>query len=278
MTSTTAAAAPNAGATAYELRLTGHLDDHWSGMLGDLALSRGADGTTTLTGPVADQAQLHGLLVRVRDLGVTLLSLRAITSNTASRAAEMDGAMRPALAQPLRTDRLTLRSGTVDDAYATWGYRRLEAVSEWLTEIPADLGAYRSTFAEPHRLAAAVIAEHDGQVVGDFMLRVEDGWAQAEVADQARATQAELVWVLDPAHAGHGYATEAARALLDHCFTTLGVRRVVASCFAANDSSCRLMERLGMRREGLAIAESLHRSGKWLDTATYALLATEWRH
>jgi RimJ/RimL family protein N-acetyltransferase len=278
MRPTTSAAAPAAGVTTYELRLTGHLDDHWSGMGGDLTLIRCPDGTTTLTGPVADQAQLHGLLVRVRDLGVTLLSLRAITSNTFSRAAEMHGALRPALAQPLRTDRLTLRSGTVDDARATWRYRRLEAVSEWLTEIPTELGAYRSTFAEPHRLAATVIAELEGEVIGDFMLRVEGGSAQAEVADQARATQAELGWVLDPAHTGHGYATEAAQALLDHCFTTLGVRRVVASCFADNDSSCRLMERLGMRREGIAIAESLHRSGKWLDTATYAVLATEWRH
>jgi RimJ/RimL family protein N-acetyltransferase len=277
MTTKTAAAARVAGVTAYELRLAGHLDDHWSGMLGDLALIRCPDGTTTLTGPVADQAQLHGVLVRVRDLGVTLLSLRAIPSDTSGRAAEMDGAVRPALAQPLFTDRLTLRSGTVDDACATWGYRRLEAVGEWLTEIPTDLGAYRSTFAEPHRLAATVIVEHDGQVIGDFMLRVEDGWAQAEVSDQARATQAELGCVLDPAHTGHGYATEAGRALLEHCFTTLRVRRVVASCFAANDSSCRLMERLGMRREGLAIAESLHRSGQWLDTATYAVLATEWR-
>jgi RimJ/RimL family protein N-acetyltransferase len=277
MTTKTAAAARVAGVTAYELRLAGHLDDHWSGMLGDLALIRCPDGTTTLTGPVADQAQLHGVLVRVRDLGVTLLSLRAITSDTPSRAAEMDGAVRPALAQPLFTDRLRLRSGTVDDAYATWGYRRLEAVAEWLTEIPTDLGAYRSTFADPHRLAATVIVEHEGQVIGDFMLRVEDGWAQAEVADQARATQVELGWVLDPAHTGHGYDTEAARALLDHCFTTLRVRRVVAGCFVANDSSCRLMERLGMRREGLAIAASLHRSGQWLDTAPYAVLATEWR-
>jgi RimJ/RimL family protein N-acetyltransferase len=278
MTPTSAAAARAAGVTAYELRLAGHLDDHWSGTLGDLALIRCPDGTTTLTGPVADQAKLHGVLARVRDLGVPLLSLRAITSEIPGDADEANSAVPPALAHPLRTDRLTLRSGTLDDAYATWGYRRLEALGEWLTEIPTDLGAYRSTFAEPYRLAATVIVEHDGQVIGDFMLRVEDGWAQAEVADQARATQAELGCVLDPAHTGHGYATEAARALLDHCFTTLRVRRVIASCFVANDSSCRLMERLGMRREGLAIAESLHRSGQWLDTATYAVLATERRH
>ena len=94
------------------------------------------------------------------------------------------------------------------------------------------------------------------------MLRVEDAWAQTEVADLARGAQAELGWVLDPAHTGHGYATEAVRGLLAHCFETLGVRRVVANCFLANDTSSRLMERVGMRREGHAVAESLHRSGR----------------
>lgn len=62
--------------TAYELRVAGHLDDHWSAWLDDLTLTRDADGTTVLTGPVADQAHLHGVLARIRDLGVPLLSLR----------------------------------------------------------------------------------------------------------------------------------------------------------------------------------------------------------
>jgi len=66
------------GTTTYEIRVAGHLDDHWSSALGDLALVRLDDGTTSLTGPVIDQAQLHGLLARVRDLGVPLLTVRAL--------------------------------------------------------------------------------------------------------------------------------------------------------------------------------------------------------
>jgi hypothetical protein len=64
------------GTATYELRVAGHLDDHWSGWLGDLTLTRHDDGTTALTGRVADQAHLHGLLAAVRDMGVTLLSLQ----------------------------------------------------------------------------------------------------------------------------------------------------------------------------------------------------------
>jgi RimJ/RimL family protein N-acetyltransferase len=109
------------------------------------------------------------------------------------------------------------------------------------------------------------------------MLRRADAWAQREVRDRARGVQAELGWVLDPAHTGAGYATEAVHELLRYCFEERGVRRVVADCFHDNDASWRLMERVGMRREVHAVRESLHRSGRWLDTVGYALLADEWR-
>jgi hypothetical protein len=73
--------------------VAGHLDDHWGATLGDLDLVRLGDGTTSLTGPVVDQAQLHGLLARIRDIGVPLLLLRTIDgaveqqpSGTGSRA------------------------------------------------------------------------------------------------------------------------------------------------------------------------------------------------
>ena len=57
----------------------------------------------------------------------------------------------------------------------------------------------------------------------------------------------------------------------------LGLRRVTAGCFAGNEPSWRLMERVGMRREAHAVRDSLHRSRGWLDGLTYALLAEEWR-
>lgn len=261
--------------TTYEVRVAGHLDDHWSAWLGNLTQVRHDDGTTVLTGPIADQAQLHGVLAGIRDLGVTLLSLRTVDSVAPTAEAQTSAAL-PALAHPMRTERLTLRPATADDADSTWSYRRLESVGEWLTEVPTDLEAYRATFADPARLAATVVVELDGELIGDFMLRIEDAWAQAEVADQAQARQAELGWVLDPAHSGQGYATEAVRGLLEYCFTSLGVHRVIATCFLVNDTSWRLMERVGMRRELHALRESLHRSGRWLDTVAYAILAEEW--
>jgi hypothetical protein len=66
---------PSRGPMRYELRILGHLDQHWSTWFGGLALTHEADGTTALRGSVADQAELHGILVKVRDLGATLVSV-----------------------------------------------------------------------------------------------------------------------------------------------------------------------------------------------------------
>jgi hypothetical protein len=59
----------------YEIRLKGYLDDHWSGWFEGLTITLEKDGNTLLTGPVVDQAALHGLLRKVRDLGLPLVSV-----------------------------------------------------------------------------------------------------------------------------------------------------------------------------------------------------------
>ena len=59
----------------YEIRLKGHLDDRWAGRFDGLSLTHDSDGTTILSGPVVDQAALYGLLRKVRDLGLPLLSV-----------------------------------------------------------------------------------------------------------------------------------------------------------------------------------------------------------
>ena len=59
----------------YRIRVSGHLEDRWSDWLGGLAVQRRDDGTTVLVGPVVDQAALHGVLARIRDLGLPLLAV-----------------------------------------------------------------------------------------------------------------------------------------------------------------------------------------------------------
>lgn len=182
-----------------------------------------------------------------------------------------------AVSWPVRTARLTIRPSTVDDLPAMFEIRRRPEVSEWLPTLPTDRDAFVERMSDPERLAVTLALEVDGALAGDLYLNIGAPWAQAEVADQARGTQAELGWVLAPEHAGRGLATEAAAELLRICFEDLGLRRVVALCFADNVASWTIMEKLGMRREEHNRAESLHRSGRWLDGLGYALLADEWR-
>jgi hypothetical protein len=62
----------------YEIRIKGHLDDRWSDWFEGLTITLEEDGDTLLTGPVIDQAALHGLLKKVRDLGLPLLSVNPV--------------------------------------------------------------------------------------------------------------------------------------------------------------------------------------------------------
>ena len=59
----------------YEIRLKGHLEDRWGDWFDGLSLRHEHDGTTVIRGPVTDQAALHGLLRKVRDLGLPLISV-----------------------------------------------------------------------------------------------------------------------------------------------------------------------------------------------------------
>jgi hypothetical protein len=69
----------------YEIRVTGHLDERWATWFAGLTLTHEVDGTTALRGPVIDQAELHGHLARVRDLGATLVSVTALEEPRTAR-------------------------------------------------------------------------------------------------------------------------------------------------------------------------------------------------
>jgi hypothetical protein len=69
------------GSGRYEIRLEGHLDDRWAAWFDGLSLTQESDGSTVIHGSVVDQAALHGLLQKVRDLGLPLVSVRHADSD-----------------------------------------------------------------------------------------------------------------------------------------------------------------------------------------------------
>ena len=174
---------------------------------------------------------------------------------------------------PVRTARLELRPSTPDDTADVFALRSHPDVAEWGYRWPRDAGAFAEIWTELCESHLSVLL--GGTLIGDFMLHIRDGWAQLDVADQAERAEAELGYAFHPDHHGKGYATEAGAAVLEIAFASLGVRRVTAGVFADNVPSWRLLERLGMRREGHNLRDSLHRERGWLDGYTYALLADE---
>ena len=178
---------------------------------------------------------------------------------------------------PLRTERLTIRRATPEDAEPTYRLRTIREVSHWIP-VSADfpLESFVELYTSPERLPLFLVVEKDGEMVGELLLRVESSHAQVEVRGQAVDTVAEIGWVIHPDHQRQGYATEAVRRLLAHCFRDLALHRVVAEAFAGNEATAGLAPKLGFRLEATHVKAALHRSEGWVDTVTYALLAEEW--
>jgi RimJ/RimL family protein N-acetyltransferase len=179
-------------------------------------------------------------------------------------------------ATSLRTDRLELRPVRDEDVDRMLEYRNLPEVNRWLIHTEVDPASFRAAWRraaeDPDDHSAAVVL--DDVVIGTVSLELVDGMGQPGV--KAR-TEAQLGYIFDPAYAGHGYATEAATAMVAHAFDRLGVRRITAGCFADNLASVRILEKIGMRREQHGVRDSWHAKLGWVDGYTYSILAEWWR-
>jgi RimJ/RimL family protein N-acetyltransferase len=173
-------------------------------------------------------------------------------------------------AWPLRTERLVLRPYEPADAEAfAVGW----ASEEW-TSLLLSRPMNRAEVAEMVRrrmepgdglFIGLAVATHDGTVVGDSMLHLQG----------TGLSEGEIGWTVLPGHGGHGYATEAARAVLRLGFEHFGLRRIVANLDARNDRSAALCQRLGMRREVDRVGDFWSK-GTWTSSYEYALLREEW--
>jgi hypothetical protein len=79
----------------YEIRIEGHLGDRWAAWFDGFAISTDGDGTTVLRGPLVDQAALHGLLQKVRDFGIPLISVTPVEAPTTQIPAPLHEGNRP---------------------------------------------------------------------------------------------------------------------------------------------------------------------------------------
>ena len=182
----------------------------------------------------------------------------------------------PTLRWPLETDRLLLRPFEEDDLDALHAIYSDATVVRWLYNDARTLDETRELLerkvagaelrAEGDWLSLAVVLRANGELAGDVSLL----WASE------RHRQGELGFAFHPAHQGRGYATEAARPMLELAFETLRLHRLVGRLEPRNVGSARVLEKLGMRREA-HLVENEWVKGEWQSELVYAILDREWR-
>ncbi len=188
----------------------------------------------------------------------------------------------PEITWPRSAGPLELRQPTADLVDQVLGWRNHADVTRWLIHTEVDPATFRSRWLDgigdpKDHSAIAVLPAASGDVaVGTASLWITDAMGQSHVADGPYlGAEGGIGYLIDPAHAGKGYATAIAGALLDLAFTDLRLHRVTAGCFADNTASWRIMEKLGMRREQHGVRDSWHAELGWLDGYTYAILRDE---
>ena len=208
---------------------------------------------------------------------------------------------------PIRTDRLVLRPWRSDHPDDRAVYRRMmgdpdvvrylydpvldhdrsDAQLADLTSTIAAPGGWMNLAVELVNVAGDVAGDVGGDVAGDVGGDVagdvggEAAGEAAPIGDVGLAwagddhRQAEIGYKFLPGHRGHGYATEAAAALVEVALTGLGAHRVCGKLDGRNSGSARVLERLGMRKEAHLVGSEWYKGG-WADEVVYGVLADEW--
>lgn len=180
--------------------------------------------------------------------------------------------LKPTAQWPLATERLRLRPHNADDAewlhelYSQPDVARYLLDEPWTAEVTHDKLTERlaKTDIDGGTGALALVIEHDGVPIGDIALWLTDH----------EHRQGEIGWVLNPAHGGQGFATEAVRAVLALGFDHYRLHRVTAQMDARNSASAALARRVGLRLEAHHVQDWFSK-GEWTDTLIFARLASE---
>jgi [ribosomal protein S5]-alanine N-acetyltransferase len=175
----------------------------------------------------------------------------------------------------LTTKRLLLREFEEEDWQAVLVYQsdpRYLRYYPWTQRTEQDVHAFVRMFLaqreeEPRtKFQLAITLAPQGQLIGNAGIRM----------NTPDAEEADIGYELDPRYWGHGYATEAASALLAFGFRELKLHRIWAQCMAENTASAHVLEKIGMRQEG-RLRENVWMKDRWWDTSVYAILEQEWQ-
>ena len=174
----------------------------------------------------------------------------------------------------LKTERLVLREFEADDWYAVHAYqnnRLYLRYYDWTARSEQDAQDFVAIFLKQqqskprNKFQLAITLADSGRLIGNCGVRLTAPGSNI----------GDIGYELDPLFWGNGYATEAARAMLQFGFEQLQLHRITAVCIAENEGSVRVLTKLGMQQEG-RLRENEFFKGRWWDNLLFAILESEW--
>ncbi|QIL46457.1 GNAT family N-acetyltransferase [Vagococcus coleopterorum] len=166
----------------------------------------------------------------------------------------------------IETPRLIIRDYKASDSTEALEFLGDKETMHYLPEESFTIESIKEFIAKNNRKVAyyPIVLKEEKKVIGHLYFEPFFGDHSYEIG-----------WVFNQAYQGNGYAFEAAQALMDWGFKEKGIHRVIATCQPENSSSYKLMEKLGMRREGY-FKECIPVADGWWDEYYYAILKSEW--
>lgn len=174
----------------------------------------------------------------------------------------------------LETERLLLRDFVKDDWQRVLEYQSAPLYlryNHWTERTPEAVQEFVGWFLDHQvrqpriRFQLAVTLKSNNLLIGNCGVRM----------NRAGDVEASIGYEFDPQYWNHGYATEAAHAIVDFGFQHFGVHRIYADCVADNIGSAHVLEKLGMKLEG-RLREKEYFKNRWWDALIYAILEQEW--
>jgi len=175
------------------------------------------------------------------------------------------------LVPTINTERLTLRAYELADIAELVPLIGAREVAANLARVPYPYteqdarNFIGSSKATPEEARFAIVLPRDKHLIGGIGLR-----------SNPTHPRAELGYWLGAPFWGQGYATEAARAVLQYGFHTLGLHRISASVFRGNDVSAKVLRKIGMQYEG-CLRQHVLKWGRLIDLEMYGILRAEWK-
>lgn len=152
-------------------------------------------------------------------------------------------------------------SNPIVTKYQPWGPNTKEDTKAYVQEVLKDAAHDPRT-----RFVFAIIQLEEERLIGAVEINIRDHFN----------LEGEIGYIIHPEYWGQGYATEAASLILDFGFANLKLHRVFATCDPNNIASSKVLEKIGMYKEGILREHMRLRNGGWRDSSLYSILEREW--